>query len=194
MMFKVITIFFILFQLNYSFTVETTDLRKEKLFFNWMDTKFKVNKKSAKNFKINIYEGNNENGNIFEKVTFNEKVFYIEPIEVCDVDIKNEAIIYFYSTWKKIPYLWKENNELYINGWDFLDNEKLGDVLALYLETQHKNIFIKNSKVEILYENKKIDISFLTKVLLFVLGMSVLILIFIVKKSIKKGYGNPFRR
>lgn len=194
MMFKVITIFFILFQLNYSFTVETTDLRKEKLFFNWMDTKFKVNKKSAKNFKINIYEGNNENGNIFEKVTFNEKAFYIEPIEVCDVDIKNEAIIYFYSTWKKIPYLWKENNELYINGWDFLDNEKLGDVLALYLETQHKNIFIKNSKVEILYENKKIDISFLTKVLLFVLGMSVLILIFIVKKSIKKGYGNPFRR
>lgn len=194
MMFKVITIFFILFQLNYSFTVETTDLRKEKLFFNWMDTKFKVNKKSAKNFKINIYEGNNENGNIFEKVTFNEKAFYIEPIEACDVDIKNEAIIYFYSTWKKIPYLWKENNELYINGWDFLDNEKLGDVLALYLETQHKNIFIKNSKVEILYENKKIDISFLTKVLLFVLGMSVLILIFIVKKSIKKGYGNPFRR
>lgn len=190
---KLIMLFLICTQLIYPLNIVSNREKERKLFYEWLNTRLEINE-NKENLTIEVYEKAKETPNIYSQINYQNKIFYISLVEVGDLKTQGEVKIFFNSPWEKIPYLWVENKKVKINGWDFLENRELGEVLALYLENEQKSTFSKKIILNSSKKSEKVDISMFTNALLLFLGLGVIVLLIVIIKSIKNRYGDPFRR
>lgn len=191
-MFKIICLFFICMNLSYSLDIKTTEPLNAKLFNQWLEERVNIN--NEVNLTIEVYDNFALRENIYNKIKYKNKIFSISTTKAEDIGVKRDSIMEFVSPWSETSFIWKEKEVLYLNGWSFLENKELGDMLILYLEKEYKNIFTKKERKEVKTLNKEINLSYLVNILLVIFGIGATILFLIVKKSIKNRYGDPFKR
>ncbi len=179
-----------------------------------------TNKKLLRNYLIEKYELSNINI-VFEKTddletigtidilqdehkksagTFRSLVSYgeqtqIEKIVVSDYEFKGEVFAYFDSNRKKVPYIWQEeiNGIYFINGEKLLYDEKLQYIFGKFLKNQLvSELKIKENKNQNI-KKQSTDITRVTNNILLIFLLGIIIMLFFLSKSVRKGYGDSFK-
>lgn len=132
--------------------------------------------------------------------TFRRIVSYGEQIQigktaVYDYEFKGEVFAYFDSEFKKIPYIWQEesNGNYFINGENILYDENLQYVFEKFLKNQLiSELKIKEVKGQGI-KKQSTDITRVTNNILLIFLIGIIIMVFFLSKSVRKGYGDSFK-
>lgn len=212
MMYKIILYFIICFNLfSQSLTIEGQEVDK-KLLKLYLLEKYELLKEDIS--IENVIDSNNinipkivllndelvESSGVYSEIVIEElslknKSYLINETNVKKYKETGEVFAKFESPSGSVPYLWRDNQReiYYVNGVELLSDKNLQIVFDEFL----KRIIIKdlkNKEIKVVDTTPKTqDISKVTNKVLLVFFLGVVVLLFFLGKSVKKGYGDPFK-
>ncbi|MGL5055570.1 MAG: hypothetical protein ACRC54_07850 [Fusobacteriaceae bacterium] len=205
MMFKILLYLFLAITTFSKDLIIQGDSTNRKLLKNYIEKKYELK-------DINIVFEKNESSEIIGTIeilkynyketagTFRRMISYgeqvqIEKTAVYDYKFKGEVFAYFDSESKKIPYIWQEETRgnYFINGEDILYDENLQYIFEKFLKNQLiSDLKIKEIKVQEIEKPGK-DITRVTNNILLIFLFGIIIMVFFLSKSVRKGYGDSFK-
>lgn len=142
-----------------------------------------------------LRDNNNKNAGSFRSIISYGEQIEIEKIIVSDYEFKGKIFAYFESGSKKIPYIWQEevNGHYFLNGEKLLYDEKLQFVFETFLKKQLiSELKIKEIKKQDM-NKQSTDITKVTNNILLIFLLGIIIMVFFLTKSVRKGYGDSFK-
>lgn len=133
-------------------------------------------------------------GTFMSVISYGEQI-QIEKTAVSDYEFKGEVFSYFDSESQKIPYIWQEesNGNYFINGENILYDENLQYVFEKFLKNQLiSELKIKEVKAQGV-KKQGTDITKVTNNILLIFLLGIIIMLFFLSRSVRKGYGDSFK-
>ena len=133
-------------------------------------------------------------GTFMSVISYGEQI-QIEKTAVSDYEFKGEVFSYFDSESKKIPYIWQEesNGNYFINGENILYDENLQYIFGKFLKNQLiSELKIKEVKAQGV-KKQGTDITKVTNNILLIFLLGIIIMLFFLSRSVRKGYGDSFK-
>lgn len=200
-MFRVFFFIFISFTTFGSISITAENLSKAKLlelFLKdnfYLESEYITTSKEMLQSDINlVIISEKVEVSLFSKLIYKKKEYIINSTHVSSINIHGEDIAYFSDKLLQIPYLVLVNNTLYINGYEFLENEILRKILIETLNEKFDKLKIKeSSKVKSTDSKNKTDITKITNTIIYILVIGIVFFLLFLGFSIKKRFGNPFK-
>lgn len=204
-MFKILLYLFMTLTIFSKDLIIQGDETSKKLLKNYLENKYELK-------DINIVFEKNESSETIGTIemlkynyketagTFRRMIAYgeeiqIEKTSVYDYEFKGEVFVYFVSESKKIPYIWQEEvkGNYFVNGEEILYDKNLQYIFEKFLKNQLiSELKIKEIKAQGI-EKKSTDITKVTNNILLIFLFGIIIMVFFLSKSVRKGYGDSFK-